>query len=132
MNQCFIYYLVSVSSDEGKIEPSKRYATSPSPTWSSNVSSSLFPLKEDEDSVLQSHSAPAEAVSSTREQAVFSSVLTVRANSDSLVQYPASPHANAYNLTNHKIQEDPPAKAPQAPTKSVLSTVSGTDTASWM
>lgn len=122
----------SVSPGEGQIETLNRSATSPIPTGSSNISSSLSPLEEDGDLLLQSHSAPAEAVSSTREQAVFSSVLTVRANSDSLVQYPASPHANTYNLTNHKIQEDPPAKAPQPPTKSALSTGSGTEPAAWM
>lgn len=117
---------VSVFPDEGQIETLNRTAASIIPTASSNVSSSLSPLEEDGVPLLQSHSAPSEAATSTREQAVFSSVLTVRANSDSLVQYPASAHANTYNLTNHKIQEDLPAKAPQAPTKSALSTGSGT------
>lgn len=106
------------------METLNRSMTSLIPTGSSNVSSSLSPLEEDGDPLLQSRSAPAEAAPSTREQAVFSSVLTVRTNSDSLVQYPASPHA--YNLTSRKIQEDPPAKTPQAPTKSTQSTGSGT------
>lgn len=117
---------VSVSSDEDQIEMLNRSATSLTPTGSPNLPSSLSPLEEDGDPLLQSQSALAEAASSTKEQAVFSSVLTVRADSDSLVQYPAPPHANAYNLTNRKLQEDPPAKASQAPTKSALSTGSGT------
>lgn len=122
---------VSVSSDEVQTDTLNRSAPSLIPTGSSNLSSSLSPLEEDGDPLLQSRAAPAEAASSTRQQAVFSSVLTVRANADSLVQYPASPHANAYNLTNRKIQEDPPAKAPHAPTKSALSSSSGTAPAAW-
>ncbi|KAF7707649.1 hypothetical protein HF521_018867 [Silurus meridionalis] len=110
----------SARHGDGQIETSNHPATSAIPTGSSNVSSSVSPLEVDVDSLLQSQAPPAEAASSTREQAVFSSVLTVRANSDSLVQYPAHPHT--YNLTNHKIQEDPPPKPPQTPTKSVLST----------
>lgn len=128
-----MYYLLSLAvfSDEGKTETLNRSATTPVPTGPSNVSSSLSPVQEDGDPLLQSRSEPAEAESSPREQAVFSSVLTVRSNSDSLVQYPASPHANTYNLTSRKVQEDPPAKAPQAPTKSALSTDSGTAPAAW-
>lgn len=126
---------VSVSPDEGKLEVLDRPATAPTA-----VEASAAPSLSDEEGVLlsQSHSVPSEAALSSREQAVYSSVLTLRADSDTppqaLVQSLPSPPGNSDNRTNHKTLQEPSPGAPHAPTRvaqtnSALSTSSGTDTA---
>ncbi|KAK1804592.1 hypothetical protein P4O66_020586 [Electrophorus voltai] len=106
--------------DEGSPEAADGQAAVSASPGASHVSSPLSLPDEEGEALLQSYSVPAGAAASSREQAVYSSVLTLRAGSGTLprdlVQSLPSPPGNSDDRTNHKTPEKPPAGGSQTPT----------------